>query len=136
LSGTVLDGAGAKAPISAGRKPGPSNGQRVPGTGIAPYLNTTREKIVNHVGEWTIRIYLFEHDEEITARAVLETGSNTLTGEGIAHRNRKGRLVPEIANEVAAAEALSSLARQLATASESDTTALAVEHALGKVDVE
>ncbi|HEY7007645.1 MAG TPA: DUF1876 domain-containing protein [Jatrophihabitantaceae bacterium] len=74
-----------------------------------------------HSGEWSIRLYLFEEDDATTAaRVVLDTGANTLTGEGRAQRNPHDRPVPEIGDELAAARALGDVSQQLMAAAAGD----------------
>jgi nicotinate phosphoribosyltransferase len=71
-------------------------------------------EVMAHIAEWGIRLYLDEEDDDTTlARVVLDTGTNTLTGEGRARRNPHDAPVPEIGDEVAAARALGDLARKL-----------------------
>ncbi len=83
-----------------------------------------------------MRIFLFEHDDASTARAVLQTGSSTLTGHGIAHGSRIDHLVNEIGDEAAVARALTDLAGQLMAASKNDTAAVVVGRALAQAQVE
>lgn len=77
-----------------------------------------------HATEWKIKLHLFEHEDHTTARAVLETGANTLAGEGIARRNPHDRPVPEIGDELAAARALTDLAERLMSAARTDIAAV------------
>ncbi|ARF53370.1 dsRBD fold-containing protein [Streptomyces gilvosporeus] len=64
-------------------------------------------------GEWGVRLYLFEDNGASTARVVLDTGTNTLTGHGKAQYTSKDVDVPEIGDELAASRAMSDLATQL-----------------------
>ncbi|MFJ8113944.1 DUF1876 domain-containing protein [Streptomyces sp. NPDC096132] len=66
-----------------------------------------------HTVEWKLRLYLFEDEDETSARVVLNTGSTELTGHGAAHRNPEDTAVPEIGDELAAGRALRDLGRQL-----------------------
>ena len=68
---------------------------------------------MEHTAEWKIRLYLFEHDTGSTARAVLETGANTLRGQGHAGRPAEDSAMTEIRTEEAAGRALIDLGRQL-----------------------
>ncbi len=81
---------------------------------------------MEHTAEWKIRLYLYEHDENdsTVAEVVLETGANTLRGEGRARRNPHDSPVPEIGDELAAGRALADLAHKLENAASSDITAL------------
>jgi hypothetical protein len=63
---------------------------------------------------WTVRIDIGEHDGQTRAIARLHTGAGTsLAGTGVARLNPADPDVPEIGDEVAAARALSQLARLL-----------------------
>ncbi|MEU1198633.1 DUF1876 domain-containing protein [Streptomyces sp. NPDC005813] len=66
-----------------------------------------------HTREWKVRLYLFEKEGTTTARVVLDTGTNELTGHGVAHRNPSDTDVPEIGDELAAGRAFHDLGRQL-----------------------
>jgi len=68
---------------------------------------------MEHTAEWDIRMFLFQHDTYSTARVVLDTGANTLTGIGHAGEFPDGRMQPEIDTELAAARALKDLAEHL-----------------------
>jgi hypothetical protein len=68
---------------------------------------------MEHTAEWKIKLYLFEHDNGSTAQVVLDTGANTLKGEGHAGQYPDGRTIPEIDTELAAGRALTDLANQL-----------------------
>ena len=81
---------------------------------------------MDHVAEWDIRIYLFEHDDVSTlARVVLKTGANTLQGEGLARRNPADAPAPEIGDELAVGRALIDLGNQLTATAGADMEALA-----------
>jgi uncharacterized protein DUF1876 len=80
---------------------------------------------MEHVAEWDVHIYLFEHDDDSTlARAVLKTPAATLTGEGAARRNPADPPVAEIGYELAVGRALDALGEQLLNAAVSDIAAL------------
>lgn len=74
--------------------------------------------------EWTLRLYLSEHDPDTTARVVLDTGDNLLESRAEAHRNPYDRAVPEIGDELAAGRALILLGRQLMRAAAGDIRAV------------
>lgn len=74
-----------------------------------------------HTQEWKIGLHLFEDDGGTTkARAVLDTGTATLTGHGTARCNPTDANVPEIGDELAAGRAMDDLARQLLSLAEGD----------------
>ncbi len=63
--------------------------------------------------EWSVRIFLSEHDGGTHAEARLDTGGTSLTGTGSARLSPADTDVPEIGDELAAGRALSSLAAVL-----------------------
>jgi len=63
--------------------------------------------------EWKVGLFLSEEDGTTKARAVLDTGTTTLTGHGTAHCSPQDVDVPEIGDDLAAGRAMHSLARQL-----------------------
>ncbi|MFE0357173.1 DUF1876 domain-containing protein [Streptomyces nigra] len=74
-----------------------------------------------HTQEWKIGLHLFEDDGGTTkARAVLDTGTATLTGHGTARCNPTDANGPEIGDELAAGRAMDDLARQLLSLAEGD----------------
>ena len=79
---------------------------------------------MEHVAEWELRVYLYEHDEHTLARAVLMTGANTMRAEGVARRNPADLPVPEIGDELAVGRALVDLGNQLLRAASGDIAAL------------
>lgn len=79
---------------------------------------------MSHVAQWDIRVHLFEQDDDTAARVVLDTGSNTLRGEGRAHRNQGDPQVPEIGDELAVGRALIHLGSQLVAAAVGDSSAM------------
>ena len=80
---------------------------------------------MEHVAEWNVHIYLFEHDADTTlARAVMETPATTLTAEGTARRNPADLPVAEIGDELAVGRALVALGEQLLNAAAGDIAAL------------
>ncbi|MFI9647040.1 DUF1876 domain-containing protein [Streptomyces sp. NPDC052040] len=70
--------------------------------------------------EWSLRLYLSEHDPSTTARVVLDTGDNLLESCAAAHRNPYDMAVPEIGDELAAGRALIALGRKLLRAAAGD----------------
>lgn len=73
--------------------------------------------------EWTLRLYLCEHDPSTTALVVLDTGEKLLESRAEAHRSPDDTAVPEIGDELAAGRALISLGRRLLRAAAGDITA-------------
>lgn len=47
--------------------------------------------------EWKVSVYLSEEDGKTKARAVLDTGTTTLTGHGVAHCNPRTWMSPRSA---------------------------------------
>ncbi|MGW3496178.1 DUF1876 domain-containing protein [Streptomyces sp. NPDC001020] len=74
--------------------------------------------------EWTLRLYLSEHDPDTTARVVLDTGDNVLESRAAAHRNPDDTAVPEIGDELAVGRALVALGRQLLQTAAGDIKAV------------
>ncbi|GAU70266.1 hypothetical protein SSP35_17_01210 [Streptomyces sp. NBRC 110611] len=70
--------------------------------------------------DWPVRVSLVEEDGTTTARAVLETGTTTLTGHGTARCSPGDPDVPEIGDEIAAGRALKDLAGQLLRVADDD----------------
>ncbi|WP_030230899.1 MULTISPECIES: DUF1876 domain-containing protein [unclassified Streptomyces] len=74
-----------------------------------------------HTLDWNVRLHLSEDDEGTTrARAVLDTGTASLTGHGTAHCHPADTNVPEIGDELAAGRAMRDLAQRLLDAAEHD----------------
>lgn len=72
--------------------------------------------------EWSVRIFISEHDGRTRAEARLDTGTGSgLIGTGSAQLSPKDRDVPEIGDEVAAARALADLAQRLLQTAEDDS---------------
>jgi hypothetical protein len=79
---------------------------------------------MEHVGEWTIHVYPFEHDGDSTlARAVLQTPATTMRAEGPARRNPADQPVPEIGDELAVGRALVELGTVLLGSASDDIAA-------------
>lgn len=87
-----------------------------------------------HTTEWRVRVFLFEEEARepvVKAHAVLETGSGTVRGSGIARSAPAVAEIPEIGDELAAGRALAGLARQLLDMAARDieaTTGEPVDH--------
>lgn len=74
--------------------------------------------------QWSVDIYIDEHDNQTRAEARLHTRDKTdLRGRGLARRNPHDSDVPEIGAELAASRALSDLAHHLLDAAVSDVEA-------------
>ena len=82
---------------------------------------------MEHTAEWKIKLYLFEHDNGSTAKVVLDTGANTLHGEGHAGQYPDGRAIPEIDTELAAGRALKDLGNRLTEIAASDAASMSVK---------
>jgi hypothetical protein len=63
--------------------------------------------------EWKVGLFLSEEDGTTKAKAVLDTGTTTLTGHGTAHCSPEDVDVPEIGDDLAAGRAMRSLAQKL-----------------------
>jgi hypothetical protein len=71
--------------------------------------------------EWSVRIFISEHDGSTHAEARLDTRANTgLIGSGSARLSPKDDDVPEIGDEIAAARALADLAQRLQQTADAD----------------
>ncbi|MER6913812.1 DUF1876 domain-containing protein [Streptomyces sp. NPDC000594] len=70
--------------------------------------------------EWTVGLVLTEEDGTTRARAVLDTGTTTLTGRGSAHCNPLDVDIPEIGEELAAGRAMRDLSGRLMRAADRD----------------
>jgi hypothetical protein len=79
---------------------------------------------MDHTADWMAHVYLYEHGNATQARVVLDTGSASLSGEGLARRRRTDPDVPEIGDELAVGRALIELGTRLVTAAGEDIAAL------------
>lgn len=71
--------------------------------------------------EWSVRIFISEHDGNTRAVARLDTGAGTnLTGTGLARLSPADNDVPEIGDELAAARALADLSTRLMQTADDD----------------
>ncbi|MCB5907456.1 DUF1876 domain-containing protein [Streptomyces pinistramenti] len=70
--------------------------------------------------EWKVRLYLFEEDGTTRARAVLDTGTASLTGHGTARCSPEDVDIPEIGDELAVARAMRDLAGRLIQVADRD----------------
>lgn len=84
---------------------------------------------MEHTEQWTVTVFLDEHDTETHASARLRTGETELTGHGVARRNPRDSDVPEIGDELAVARALSDLANLLFQATVGDLEAFTHQRA-------
>jgi hypothetical protein len=73
--------------------------------------------------EWSVRLHLSEEDGMTKARAVLDTGTATLTGHGVARCNPQDVDVPTIGDELSASRAMKDLAGQLMRAADAELEA-------------
>ncbi|MBW8795454.1 MAG: DUF1876 domain-containing protein [Streptomyces sp.] len=84
-----------------------------------------------HTAQWKVNLNLFEEDDGTTkARAVLETGTTSLTAHGSAHCRPTDRNVPEIGDELAAGRAMNDLSQQLLRIAEQDIQSVAADQPL------
>ncbi|MGW3624042.1 DUF1876 domain-containing protein [Streptomyces sp. NPDC000880] len=74
--------------------------------------------------EWSVRLHLLEEDGTTKARAVLDTGTVTLTGHGVARCNPQDVDIPTIGDELSASRAMKDLAQQLMRAADTDLEAV------------
>ncbi|WP_181764352.1 DUF1876 domain-containing protein [Streptomyces albidus (ex Kaewkla and Franco 2022)] len=72
------------------------------------------------MNEWNVRIFISENEGTTTARAVLETATNTYTGRGMARCNPQDVDIPTIGDELAASRAMAELGRQLMRVADRD----------------
>ena len=79
---------------------------------------------MTHISNWSVAIYIDEHDRMTEARAELQTRDTHVTGHGSARRNPRDSEVPEIGDELAVARALADLSHKLFDATVSDIEAL------------
>jgi hypothetical protein len=80
---------------------------------------------MENVGEWTVLVHLFEHDDDRTlARAELKAPAKTLRAEGLARRNPADTPAAEIGDELAVGRALLDLGHQLIDIAFDDIAAL------------
>ncbi len=80
---------------------------------------------MEQVKQWSVEIFIDEHDGKTRAKAKLHTGAaEPLTGVGFARCNPVDTDVPEIGDELATARALSDLAHRLLDATVSDIEAV------------
>lgn len=68
---------------------------------------------MTHSAEWTVHLDLLEEDGTTKARAVMDTGSTSVVGNGLARCNPRDRDIPEIGDELAAGRAMRDIAQQL-----------------------
>lgn len=63
--------------------------------------------------QWQVRIYLSENEDQVSARAVLDTGLDEVCAAGAARRDRPYRSTAVVDEEVATGRALVALGRRL-----------------------
>ncbi len=68
---------------------------------------------MQHTAEWKVHLYLFEKEGMTKARAVIDTGTTSVEGHGVARCNPKDRDIPEIGDELAAGRAMRDAAHQI-----------------------
>ncbi|GGK80281.1 dsRBD fold-containing protein [Ornithinimicrobium pekingense] len=106
--------------------PGPGAVLRVTGRSdipVEPLAGVPAERAAR-VREWTVRISIFESDDDTAATAVLLAGApEQLSASGESHRAAGDEPVPEIGDEVAVARALRHLADILMASAEDDIVA-------------
>ncbi|MBZ4318316.1 DUF1876 domain-containing protein [Streptomyces huiliensis] len=78
---------------------------------------------MEHTTEWTVRLDVSEDGGTTKARAVLDTGATSLTGQGVAKCSPGDQDVPVIGDEFAAGRALRDLGEQLIGTAERDVAA-------------
>jgi hypothetical protein len=66
-----------------------------------------------HTRKWDAEVFLFEQDGQTRADVVLNTGENTVHGDGVARCHPGEGDVPEIGDEIAVGRALVDLGRKL-----------------------
>lgn len=79
---------------------------------------------MEHTPQWTVELFIDEHEGQTRASARLRTRDNELTGHGLARLNPRDSDVPEIGDELAVARALSDLAHKLFDATVGDIEAV------------
>ncbi|MBT2388615.1 DUF1876 domain-containing protein [Streptomyces sp. ISL-1] len=82
--------------------------------------------------EWSVRLHLSEEDGTTKARAVLDTGTATLTGHGVARCNPQDVDIPTIGDELAASRAMRDVARQLMRAADTELEAVGAGSTSGR----
>ncbi|MEU7137378.1 DUF1876 domain-containing protein [Streptomyces sp. NPDC046261] len=78
---------------------------------------------MSHTTEWKVRLQLVEDGGKTEARAVLDTGTTSLTATGAAQRAPGDEDAPEIGDEFAAGRALRDLGSRLLQTAERDVEA-------------
>lgn len=80
---------------------------------------------MEHTANWSVEIYLFQHESSTTARAVLHAGGpREVAGNGSARSVSADQRMPEVVDEVAAGRALLDLGARLTAVAVADTEAL------------
>ncbi|AVZ71301.1 DUF1876 domain-containing protein [Streptomyces lunaelactis] len=81
--------------------------------------------------EWKVRLFLSEEEGTTRAQAVLDTGTATLTGQGVARCNPEDVDVPAIGDELAASRAMRDIAGQLMRVADHDLEAVGAGSGIG-----
>lgn len=68
---------------------------------------------MTHVAEWDVKLFVFDHDDNVNVRVELRVGNTTLFGHGHADWIPGDPNVPEVGDGVAASRALADLADRL-----------------------
>lgn len=123
-TGLIFPGPGAVLQMSEAHA-----GDRASGTPPEAPSSTTSEQQATaavpgqpgHVREWTVRISIYESDDDTHAQAVLLGDSpQHLQAAGDSHRSPDDPVVPEIGDEVAVGRALRHLAERLLATADDD----------------
>ncbi|MFF9348897.1 DUF1876 domain-containing protein [Streptomyces sp. NPDC014734] len=83
--------------------------------------------------EWNVRVGLSEEDGTTRAEAVLETGTGTVVGHGVARCNPQDVDIPVIGDELAASRAVKDVAVQLMRAADQELESAGAGPASGPV---
>ncbi|GAA2405300.1 DUF1876 domain-containing protein [Streptomyces glaucosporus] len=77
-----------------------------------------------HTQDWQVRLHLTEDENTTKAKAELDIGGTSVTGQGVARRNPRDKDIPEIGDELAAGRAMNDLAQKLLTIARTDIEGL------------
>ena len=75
---------------------------------------------MQHTAQWKVDLFLTEEDGTTTARAVMDTGTTSMEGHGVARCSPMDRDIPEIGDELAAGRAMRDLAHRLLSTAQRD----------------
>jgi hypothetical protein len=111
--------------------PGPGAVLRVTEAGEREFTDVVARPELGTMREWTVRVTLFEQEDDTTATvALLADSPEALTARGESHRSDEDSQSTHIGDEVAVARALRRLADRLLANAEHD-----IESATGEHDV-